>query len=375
MQTQHIPILIFAQSARFLAQSATQAGYTVWVADCYGDSDLLAVADRWQSLPPFTELSHDSILATLSELTRGEQCLLICGSGIELCYHLLLPLPANIQLIGNIPDTLHTIKTPALFFDLLDKHVFNYPETQFEAPCDDLTWLKKQASGLGGAHIQYATLNADKLNAESYYQRFVSGYSGSCLFLADGRHAHLVSINQQHLAPESQTPFRLGRIESAWQLSASHNDYLHKVVNRLTAATALVGLNSLDFIISDKNALLILEINPRASASAELIHNKAALFQQHLDACLGQLPNSQDSLNQLSASLSYHYAASDLIVPENMLWPAECNDLPAAGLIIKQGDPICTSYVESDENNPATQLHFLIEQKILKQLITITWRC
>ncbi|MFT7414669.1 MAG: putative ATP-grasp superfamily ATP-dependent carboligase, partial [Methylophagaceae bacterium] len=127
MPIRHIPILIFAQSGRFLAQSATQAGYTVWVADCYGDSDLLIVAERWQSLPLFTELTHDSILATLSELTGGEPCILICGGGIELCYHLLHPLPANIQLIGNTPDTIHIIKTPALFFDVLNQHAIGYP--------------------------------------------------------------------------------------------------------------------------------------------------------------------------------------------------------------------------------------------------------
>jgi predicted ATP-grasp superfamily ATP-dependent carboligase len=373
MQTQNIPILIFAQSGRFLAESATQSGYKVWVADCYGDTDLLAVVERWQSLPPFAELTHKTIIASLSELTRGEKCMLMCGSGIEHCYHLLFPLPVNIQLIGNTPDTVNTIKTPALFFNLLDQHDFNYPDTQFdEVPFNDLTWLKKQATGLGGTHIQYAVLATDKIEADTYYQRCVSGNSGSCLFLADGHHARLVSINRQQLASDNQHPFRLGRIESAWQLSASHNDYLDKVVNQLTVATALVGLNSLDFIISDRHQLLILEINPRVSASAELVNNTALLFQQHLDACLGQLPRAQSPLNQSCASLFYHFAISDLIIPDNMLWPEECHDLPGAGLTIKQGEPICTSRVEADENAPAIQLHQLIEQRVLKQLITAT---
>tara|TARA_R110001606_G_scaffold346892_2_gene495867 strand:+ start:7084 stop:8202 length:1119 start_codon:yes stop_codon:yes gene_type:complete len=372
MQTQHIPVLIFAQSGRFLAQSAAQAGYTVWVADCYGDTDLLAVADRWQSLAPFAELTHRSILTTLSDLTRGEQCLLICGSGIELCYHLLISLPSHIQFVGNTLDTIHTIKTPALFFDLLEELALNHPDTQLAAPSDDSIWLKKQARGLGGTHIQYIPFNTDKINAQTYYQHFVPGSSGSCLFLADGHHAHLVSINRQHLAPDNQIPFRLGRIESAWQLSASHNNYLYQAVNQLTTAINLVGLNSLDFIISDKNELSILEINPRVSASAELNKNIATLFQQHLDACLGQLPSPKSPLNTSRASLFYHYATSNFIIPENMLWPTECHDLPSAGIMIKQGDPICTSRVDLSEKNSATQSHIFIEQKILKQLISTT---
>jgi predicted ATP-grasp superfamily ATP-dependent carboligase len=370
MQTQNIPILIFAQSGRFLAESATQSGYRIWVADCYGDTDLLAVVERWQSLPPFAKLTRETIIASLSELTRGEQCMLMCGSGIEHCYHLLFPLPVNIQLIGNTPDTVHTIKTPALFFDLLDQHDFNYPDTQFyEIPRNGLTWLKKEATGLGGTHIQYTMLATDIIEAYTYYQRFVSGNSGSCLFLANGHQARLVSINHQQLAPDNQHPFRLGRIESAWQLSASHNNYLDKVVNHLTVASTLVGLNSLDFIISDLNTLFILEINPRVSASAELVNNTATLFKEHLDACLGRLPREKIKLNQSVASLFYHYAMSDLIIPDNMLWPEECHDLPAAGLTIKQGEPICTSRVEPDENTPAIQLHQLIEQKVLKQLM------
>lgn len=372
MQAQPIPILILAQSGRFLAQSATQAGYTVWVADCYGDTDLLAVVERWQSLPHFTELTHDNLLSTITELTQGEECLLICGSGIERYYHLLLPLPANIRLIGNTPNTIHSIKTPALFFELLEQYAFGYPKTQFASPSNDLKWLKKHTTGLGGSHIQYASLKTANTNAESYYQYFISGSSGSCLFLANGHYAHLISINQQYLAPEAKQPFRLGRIESAWQLSAHYLNYLDQAANQLTAATHLVGLNSLDFIISDNNELLILEINPRVSASAELIANKMTLFQQHMNACLGQLPTDPSPLNQVSTSLFYHYAAADFNVPENMIWPTQCHDLPAAGLSIKKGAPICISVVTPDENNTAGQLHNIIEQKILNQLILIT---
>jgi uncharacterized protein len=371
MQTQPLPILIFAQSGRFLAQSATQAGYTVWVADCFGDVDLVNVADRWQSLPAFSELTHDRIFTELSELTKGEQCLLICGSGIEQCYHLLLPLPPNIKLIGNTPDTIQPIKTPTLFFKLLNDNAINYPETRFKAAFNKLydgTWLKKAASGLGGSHIQYAVLNTNDIDDKYYYQRFIAGISGSCLFLADGRDAQLININQQHLSPNRHAPFRLGRIESAWQLSAAHNDQLQKIIKQLIAATGLIGLNSLDFVISDNNELLTLEINPRISASAELISHSAVLFQQHLDVCLGQYLTSEIPINADSASLFYHYATTDLIVPQNMKWPAECHDIPAAEIVIKQDEPICISVVEVNKNQLATQQHIVIEEKILSQL-------
>lgn len=372
MQGQDLPVLIFAQSGRFLAQSATQAGYTVWVADCFGDSDCLAVAERWQSLPSFSELTRKEILSALSELTQGQYCTMICGSGIEYCFQVLFPLPPNIQLLGNTSNTIRNIKTPRLFFDLLSQHGLTYPDTQFIPPNGGATWLKKKATGLGGGHIQYSDFYTNHLSTEYYYQHFVSGHSGSCLFLADGYEAQLISINQQYSASNTLYPFLLGRIESPWLLSTSHQNYLYKIINQLTASTSLVGLNSLDFIISEHGELLILEVNPRPSASVELIENSAVLFQQHIEASLGLLPNPNNTLKPRKASLFYHYAIRDYSIPAKMIWPSECHDLPHEGVVIKQNEPICTSRVEFDEHNSAMTLHLLIEQKILKQLSPTT---
>ena len=101
MQDQRKPILIFAQSARFLAQSAAQATYPVWAADFFGDLDTISVADRWLQIPALSQLHHDTILSIFSDLTQGEACTLICGSGIEKHYPLLNKLPSHIQLVGN----------------------------------------------------------------------------------------------------------------------------------------------------------------------------------------------------------------------------------------------------------------------------------
>ena len=223
---------------------------------------------------------------------------------------------------------------------------------------------------MGGAHIEYVDLNTNEINTEYYYQHFVSGASGSCLFLANGYHAQLLTINQQFFAAASdkRPPFLLGRIESAWQLSILHKNNLNRAINQITAATLLVGLNSLDFILSDQNELLMLEINPRPSASAELVKNNATLFQNHIEACLGQLPDPQKGVHKTKTSLFYHYASRNYIIPEKMLWPTECSDLPCQGTIIKQNQPICSSQVEDVRYNGAMKSHLMIEQKILKQL-------
>ena len=366
MQNQHNPVLIFAQSGRFLAQSATQAGYPAWVVDCFGDQDTLSAAQRWQQLPVLTQLTDDSILALFSELTNDEKCTLICGGGIESCYTILDHLPDNIQLAGNTAHTIHTIKTPKLFFGLLEQLDLAYPETKFEYPKNRENWLLKSASGLGGGHISY--LNQQTNLTAYYFQKFIDGTSGSCLFLANGKLAQIVSINKQNCDTNEYAPFRLGSIETPWRISDQHQQQLTQAINEITLGTGLVGLNSIDFIISEQDKLLILEINPRPSASAELITLDIPLFQYHLDACRGILPNVPITPPAMKTSLRYLYATDDLIVPADITWPSECHDLPKTDFFIKKHDPICTSIVQASSNQEVTKLHQDIENRVTHQL-------
>lgn len=362
------PVLIFAQSGRFLAQIATQAGYSAWVADCFGDQDCLSVAQRWQQVAPFSELTQDRILSTFSKLSQGKDCSLICGSGIEHCYPILDKLPSNIQIIGNTAHTIHLIKTPSLFFALLSQLGLPYPDTQFEPPGNTTNWLVKSASGLGGNHIQYLNRNTSH-TANNYYQYRVTGDSGSVLFLANGEHAQFININKQTLAPNKQSPFRLGSVEISWEIAASHQQQLEQAVSKITAATGLLGLNSLDFIISEGDELLLLEVNPRPSASAELANSKTTLFQYHINACQGILPDKTIASATAKTCLYYIYANDDVTIPSGMVWPEECHDLPTAGTIIKQDEPLCTFIIQANNSQQLDQLRQTIELQITKQIL------
>lgn len=362
MQEQSLPVLILAQSGRFLAQSASQAGYSVWVADCFGDQDTLAVADRWQQVPSFSKLTSALFSKMLTELTQGEPCILITGSGIELYYPLLENLPDNVQLVGNSVQTIKQIKTPALFFSLLEQLELPHPRTQFKRPQESNDYLVKSASGLGGNHIQYLEDATDVDN--SYFQHLIAGNSGSALILANGIDAQIISINQQFLSPRKGTPFRLGSIETPWEIPKHHRHELEQAINKITVEVGLLGLNSIDFIISKNNELQLLEINPRPSASAELIESEPPLFQHHIDACSGDLPYISVKKSTIQSVLHYFYADHDYMIPLNISWPIECHDLPHAGTNIKKGQPICTiitktNTVKSIKQNLIIQLESL----------------
>ena len=350
MQDQQLPILIFAQSGRFIAQSASQAGYRVWVADCFGDQDTLAVAERWHQLAPIQQLSNEQILNTFSILSRGEECLLVCGGGIEGHYSILNRLPDNIKLVGNSVHTIQIIQTPTLFFTLLNKLSLNYPETRYEQP-NNSNWLTKLSAGTGGIHIQ--PLQTHQYNKNTYFQRYIKGSSGSVLFVANGQQAQLLGINRHYLQPSTATPFRLGGIISPWEISDQHQCYLEQAVNKITPQTYLQGINSLDFIISEEGELFLLEINPRMSASAELLSGDKALFQLYINACHGLLPEKKRKKHPLFSGLHYIYTNQDIHIPDQMIWPSACHDIPVSGTFILSGDPICTLH---DKATSATDL-------------------
>lgn len=370
MQNQNIAVLIFAQSGRFLAQSATHAGYRVWVADCFGDQDTLSCSERWLAVPPISTLSAQQALSLITQLSNSEECLLICGSGIEKYYPFLSLLPDHIHYTGNSEHTIQTLKSPKLFFRLLDKLKLPYPQTFFHPPTSNTKhYIAKSASGMGGVHIE--KLDNKKFNDDYYYQQFIEGQSGSVLFISNGSQSQLISINKQSLSTHPLTPFCLASIESPWTLEPHHRNYLIEAINELTISVQIMGLNSLDFIVSKDNDIFILEINPRPSASAELYPDTSSLLQSHIDACQGKeinLPSIPTSFFSLHHTL---FAETNLMVPLDMNWPNLCHDFPIDGTKINQYEPICTIIIKSHSKQDVTMKKKIVEKYIKDQLISL----
>ena len=371
MQNQSKPVLIFAQSGRFLAQSASQAGYRVWVADCFGDIDTLVASERWQGLPKLASLTCKQFLTVLQSLTKGEECSLIYGSGIEQCAHLLHQLPNHIELIANSADTINTIKTPTLFFDILNTLNLPYPTTVFDKDLANTDYIAKSISGLGGSHIRPIS-QSDSLQ-NNYFQKITDGTPGSALFLANGKKAQILSINRQYIEPTPRSPYRLGMIESPLDITSTHQKLITKACNRITQKTGLKGLNSLDFIISQKNELFILEVNPRPSASIELIESKfIPIIQLHINACHGRLITKSLETPSCINSFRYIFAEKNFSIPSDMVWPVECSDIAKSASLIKKDEPICSCLVQASDHAAAMVKHKIILAQIIKQLLPQT---
>lgn len=334
-----LPLLIFALSGRFIAQSAKRAGYEIRVADCFGDLDTRAVASRWLQLPPLSRLTAQQLRDSLLDLSAGEPCMLTCGSGIELFSPVLAQLPPRIRLVGNDAPTIDRVKQSERFFALLDELDLPYPvvlPARDSAPPGD--WLLKSSRAFGGFHVRPAQ-NGAAADGD-YIQQRIHGLCGSATFIADGQHARVLALNQQITEPGG---FRLAHLLTPLSVSAAMETAIGNAVNKITAATGLAGLCSLDFIIDGDDRLYLLEINPRPGAAAELLGDAVDPFTVHLAACNGALPGARPAGRQAPCRmLSYLYAQRDLLVPEDMRWHAHCRDLSPPGSRIMAGEPVCT---------------------------------
>ncbi len=361
MKQHQLPLLIFAQSARLLAQSASQAGYTVWLADCFLDTD--TPAQRKLKLPPLSSLDATELSEALTNLTQNQPCLLIYGSGIEYCPSLLNALPDTITLIGNNTDTLHLFNSPKHFFKLLTDLKLPFPQTSLTAPQrNQQEWLIKPNHSLGGQNI--STFDEKEVSDACYFQTKINGISGSILFVTNQNDTRILSINEQ-LA--EQNNFVLAGIEAPLKISDANLTRLTTAVSQLIQATQLKGINSLDFIIDDNDDLFILEVNPRPSASMALVDKEIDLINLHLAGCSNEtLPDiSIHQQRQAYRGFYYLFSPQQLTIKAGIEWPSYCSDIPPVDTIIEQGQPICSFFAyannaEQCQKIRLTRQHYLL---------------
>jgi predicted ATP-grasp superfamily ATP-dependent carboligase len=176
------------------------------------------------------------------------------------------------------------------FFPLLDRLGIAAPEVRLDRPVRPDGWLMKRSGGAGGAHVRYA--GESRPPADAYHQRFEHGRTLSVLFLADGERALVLGANRQWTASaRPDRPFLYGGAVGGVSLPPAVDRDIHRRLDALVAATGLVGLNGLDFILQGTR-WLVLELNPRPTATAELYDPDypQGLFGWHLRACRGSLP-------------------------------------------------------------------------------------
>jgi predicted ATP-grasp superfamily ATP-dependent carboligase len=215
-----------------------------------------------------------------------------------------------------------------------------FPDVSCAQPHTPEDWLAKRKGGAGGVHIKPAA-RANNNGGEIYYQRKVLGTPVGALFLADGKNAIVLGFSAQWSVPTEHQPYRYGGAVRPAPLAPHFAAALTGTVERLAAATALVGLNSADFLV-DAESYWLLEINPRPGATLDIFEPiERSLFALHMAACAGTLPTPPRYPDGAKAS-AIVYAEHNISSVPPLSWPEWTADRPRAGTMIKAGQPVCT---------------------------------
>ena len=364
MPSDQSPLLIIAISGRALAQSARRAGHRVTVLDCFGDEDTRAAAVAVEVVTRPGAIRFDR-RRLQDAVARAGDIPIVYGSGFEGRIALLDRLGQTHHVYGNRAETVAAVRDPARFFTLLDQLGIPHPEIAFELPASRDGWLVKQRGSAGGTQVRLASV-AGPL-ARSYYQRLHPGIPMSVLFLADGRRSRIIGVNEQWTAPRPGLPFLYGGAVSRVELPARVEAAIGSAVERLVSQLGLVGLNGLDFLLQGEE-WAALELNPRPTATVELYDADypRGLVDWHVRASRGVLPETTEP-GPSRAAMVIH-SPRGWQVTEGFRFPVWCADLPAAGTVIGEGDPVCTVHAEAESPGLARAL-VLERQHLFERLL------
>jgi predicted ATP-grasp superfamily ATP-dependent carboligase len=188
-----------------------------------------------------------------------------------------------------------------------------------------------------------------------YLQQRISGSAGSIVFASNGRHAVVLGLSRQLVGDPG-----LGTrgFRYCGSLLAGGGDLFHRQAELLEGATKLatvitrefqlVGLNGIDFIARNGIAYPI-EVNPRFSASMELIERGQAIsmFDIHVRACRGILPSPRPP-GEMVQGKAIVFARRSLTIIRSPLWESrDLADVPHQGERIPRDQPICTVFAEA----------------------------
>jgi uncharacterized protein len=335
------PILFVGHWGRPLAQSARRGGIDVVVFDLFADAQTRGYALRAHSIAAANEARIDMQRAAALARECAADCdALVYGAGFEREPEHIARIAAGREILGNTTASIQAVKHPAALSALLRQVAMPHPTTTLQAPDSPAGWLVKRSGEQGGAHVLPFTLGHVP-RAGDYFQRRMNGVPCSALFIADGKRARVIGFSEQLTVALGGAPYCYGGAVSHMPLPTAITTDIKTKLDELVRRTALVGLNSIDFIVDDER-YFVLEVNPRPSATMDLYDADCpgGLLAWHIAACAGELSEAPLTSNTIRGhAIAYARRAGQ--VPLDFDWPAWCSDTEPSGATLAAGMPAC----------------------------------
>lgn len=358
-------LAILGASARAATFSALEAGYGVVAADLFADADL---AERCPATK--VETWPNGFADWLAE--QEVDGWLYTG-GLENYPELVDTMATIAPLLGNRGDVLRKIGSPKLLCDCLALAGCLMPETSDIAPGDsEVGWLKKSLRSCGGLEIErYESPSkhpqANDNKSAHYYQRWVAGLPVSAVYVAAGGECTLLGLTEQVIdrrwthGGEFQYAGSIGPLEP----DPDRDRMLVLAGETLARKFSLTGLFGIDFVMDAERKPWVIEVNPRYTASMELVEQITGLsmLATHVMACTrGELPASPVPKSTRGYGKAYLFAQRELTI-KNCPTVAMA-DIPSVGRTIAAGQPIATVFAEASEKRD-------VEAELMNRVIAL----
>ena len=340
-----------------MAESAARAGYIVTSIDAFGDLDQHPRV-RALSLPRDFGVAF-SASAVVDAATALECDAIAYLSPFENHPSAVERLARGRVLLGNPPWVLRRARNPGLI--------------STRSGTASGRWLLKPIASGGGHGIREWT-HGEAVPNGWYAQRFVDGVPGSIVFVAAGGTAVPLAVTRQLVGDPAfgATGFRYcgsivvpnapvipseARNRDRPVRGAGILDSPASLASHFARELGLVGVNCIDFI-ADGGVAVPIEINPRWSASMELVEQAydLSVFGVHAAACIaGELP-SVDLIRAPATSPTLGkaivFARHDVTCGDTRRWLADASvrDVPHPGEQIPSGRPVCTIFARGHDD-------------------------
>jgi len=358
-------IAIVGASARAAAFSAQRVGFHPVAADLFADADLgrLCPATRIDCYP-------DDFLPWLRDAMPDAW---MYTGALENYPELVDAMAGVAPLWGNAGDLLRGVRSPWKLADALHEANLLFPETRPmpEGLPRDGSWLTKTyrgASGCGVNPFDIPLPDREGPGEGSYvYQQRIAGETCCGVYVAHDGKADLLGVTRQLTgepwlgAAEFQYCGSIGLHRFGPEpLHLQILDLLGRIGRVLTERFALRGLFGVDVIVGKDTQVWALEVNPRYTASVEIVERSTgiATLGLHAAACCGR---EFEHLPAFPIAAPCHgkailFAKQDVTVSAQfadwaleqalaMPWPTLA-DVPAVGTAIARGRPILTLFAD-----------------------------
>jgi len=347
--------VIVGVSTRAFAESAFRAGYRCRTVDAFGDLDQKAMVEN---VALMRDIGREYNAAAAVALARGWPGAAAYVANLENHPAAVRRLAAGRRLLGNDPAVIARVRDPFALAAALRARGLRVPLTLAPAEAwsadPGRAWLRKPVRGGGGNGVGPWRPGLP-LEPRTIVQERLEGTPGAIAFAADGRRAVVLGISRQLIGDPAFGAGGYRYAGSIFPFAADDADpesvaeQAAAIADAVTAAFGLRGVNGVDFIVRD-GELYVLEVNPRYTASMELIERASGLsiFEAHVASLCGELPAPR------APALGAHgkaivFARRDVVVADTRPWLGrdDVRDVPFPGERIPRGRPVCTVFARA----------------------------